>query len=398
MSAQAVMGKMYGGLPKPGHAVFEGAVALGRTPGVRVRSRYLARYLGAECVEVASAGVTTVAHRPEPRPVGVFTDMLQHQPGQPAGLVVEDADQEPWVACSRMVLGAMEERGMVVVLPADQHLNPALLRKDALTGYTLVPELLYPAEKARLSSLPHLATRVGSALTLGEYQELFGPVVDKEDRNFLPHCREGVVEYIPSVQAMLQRQHAKVRAALAAGEATPVAHVLPDFKTGLSCLSAPDGRGLHGNLLRDILLGAQRGLYLDGDARPHAKLALVGGTAHEYSVAELIRFLVDMDCSVVWLLSCTGGLGIGAKLATALDLMERYGSRLFCTWGWPLAEHLGPAPAGFAALAAQVEAQDRTAWKEHEAQRAGLVAGVCTSQGKPVVVAADAIAAARVTP
>jgi hypothetical protein len=334
----------YAGLPKPGHSVFEGAMATTASTSTVVRSRFFSRYLGTEVVSVPSAGVTPVGPLLVPRPVGILTDLLQHQPNAPGGLVSEGAGEPAWVEATRLLLAALEQQGILTVLPADQHLNPDLLNRRATTSFELVEPLLFPAERARLRQHPDLAARLaaGGPMTLADYETLFGAVVDKEDRNFLPHCREGVVEYIPSVTALLARQRARVKQQLDAGHPAPTATVLPDFKTGLSCLSAPDARGLHGNALRDILLASQRGLYLDGAARAHHKLALVGGTAHEYSVAELIRFLVDMDYSVVWMLTCTGGLGIGAKLATALELMERYGSRLFCTHGWPLAEHLGP--------------------------------------------------------
>jgi hypothetical protein len=235
----------------------------------------------------------------------------------------------------------------------------------------------------------------GEALTVAEFELMFGAVVDKEDRNFVPHCREGVVEFIPSVLSLLGRQRARVLKQVEQGVAAPVATVLPDFKTGLSCLSAPDARGLHGNALRDALMATQKGLYLDGSARPHMKLALVGGTAHEYSVAELIRFLVDMDYSVVWLLTCTGGLGVTAKLSTAMDLMERYGTRLFCAYDWPLPEHLGPAPRDWARLASTVAQEDQAELQQHEAARAQQVAKRITGQGRPLVVDAAALALAR---
>jgi len=396
-SAQQLTQKLYRGLPKPGHAVFEGGVQSVSSTGTVLRSRFFSRYLGAECIQVPSAGVVRVNGKMEPRPIAVFTDLLQHEAGKPSGLVVEGAGEAPWVGCTRLLLSALETQVMVTLLPSDQHLNPDLLDGNATTPFTLVEELLFPAERARLQQHPQLAARVTDKkpLTLREYELIFGPITDKEDRNFVPHCREGVVEYIPTVLALLARQRAAVARQLDAGNPAPVATVIPDFKTGLSCVSAPDARGLHGNALRDALLASQKGLYLDGDARPHAKLALVGGTAHEYSVSELIRFLVDMDYSVVWMLACTGGLGVSAKLSTALDLMERYGTRLFCTYGWPLPEHLGAAPPAYAALAAQVDKEDQAELAQHEADRTRCLAQRVTSQERALVADPAAIQSAR---
>ncbi|MEW5850878.1 MAG: hypothetical protein AB2A00_18980 [Myxococcota bacterium] len=397
MTSLDLNGRMYLGLPKPGHAVFEGVVEAGRTAPMVLRSRFFARYLGSECVAVPSAGVTRVAGRLEPRPIAVLTDLLQHDANRPAGLVVEGQGEAAWVGATRLLMNALEKQGVVTLLPSDQHLNPDLLDRAARTSFTLVEDMLYADEKARLRTHPQLAAKAtsGTPLTVTEYETIFGNVVDKEDRNFLPHCREGVVEYIPSVLQWLGRQRAAVLKQMDAGAPVPTATVLPDFKTGLSCLSAPDSRGLHGNALRDALIATQRGLYLDGPSRPHAKLALVGGTAHEYSVAELIRFLVDMDYSVVWLLSCTGGLGIAAKLSTALELTERYGTRLFCTYGWPLPAHLGPEPPSWAALASQVEAEDRAEVEAMEKERVRLVQQRVTTQGRPVVTTVDAVEKAR---
>ena len=375
----------YAGLPKPGHAFFD---AVGDATATQIRSPFFRRYLGVEVIRAPGAGHDCINGIARPRPVLVFTDLLHHDASAPAGLVRTGADEEPWVGCTRMLLARAEERRIVTVLPADQHLNPALLVPSATTPFKLDAARLLPHERAIVDADSALREklRARTPLSVAEYQRIFGAILDKEDRNFIPHCREGIVEYIPEVVAAFDRQRAELRTVIAAGDDLATPWLIPDFKTGLSCLSAPDRRGLRGNALRDVLLASQRDQYLDGDARRHARIAIVGGTAHEYSVAELARFLVDLDYTVVLALSVIGGLGIASKRATTLDLLERYGTKLFATYDWPLPEFLGAAPPGFDALAAAVRTQDdefHEAWMEDHRRR--LERG-CTSQGVSFVL------------
>jgi len=383
------MRALYRGLPKPGHAVFDAEVASGPLGGTQVRSPFFRRYLGMENVVVRPVGSDLIAGVATPRPVVILTDLLAAIAGGPGGLVEEtfdDKTEAPWVTATRVLLDRLAERRLLTVLPADQHLNPALLEAAATTAVVLDPRALLPPERAAVAASPTLQRKLDARtpLTVAEVEQVFGPIVDKEDRNFLPHCREGVVDYIPSVRALLDAQRDELARTAAGGEpARP--WLLPDFKTGLSCLSAPDRRGMNGNALREILLASQAGSYFDGSARRHHKLALVGGTAHEYSVAELVRFLVDLDYTVVLMLAVTGGLGIASKRATAHELVERYGAKVFASYDWPLAAHLGPEPPGFAELAARVRRDDDDFHEAWAAEHAARLQRGRSSQDVPIV-------------
>ena len=146
-----------------------------------------------------------------------------------------------------------------------------------------------------------------------------------------------------------------------------------------------DVEGPLGPRLREILLASQAGAYLEGSARRHHKLALVGGTAHEYSVAEAVRFLVDLDYTVVLMLAVTGGLGIASKRATAHELCERYGAKVFASYDWPLPAHLGPEPPGWARLAARVRKEDDEFHQAWAVEHAAQLGRGRTSQDVPVV-------------
>ncbi|MCC6997808.1 MAG: hypothetical protein IT370_24540 [Deltaproteobacteria bacterium] len=384
------MRPIYRGLPKPGHAVFDAQAAGAAQGGTQVRSPFFRRYLGVENVLVPAVGHDVVAGVPTPRPVVILTDLLAAIAGGPGGLCEESFDERteaPWLSASRLLCDRLAERRIVTVLPADQHLNPALLDAGATTAVVLDPRALLPAERAVVAAAPTLARKLETrvALTVAEVEQVFGAIIDKEDRNFLPHCREGVVDYIPSVRALLDQQRDQLGREAAAGATLPRPWLLPDFKTGLSCLSAPDRRGMNGNALREILLASQAGAYLEGSARRHHKVALVGGTAHEYSVAEAVRFLVDLDYTVVLMLAVTGGLGIASKRATAHELCERYGAKVFASYDWPLPAHLGPEPPGWARLAARVRKEDDEFHQAWAVEHAAQLGRGRTSQDVPVV-------------
>ena len=387
------MRRIYRGLPKPGHSVIEG-YSLDALPGTPVRSPFFARYLGVENVLVPSAGAVEVRDRQRARPVALFTDLLQVDPsGAPGGLIEESPrapDEARWLTPLRLLLARLAERRILTVLPADQHLNPDWVDRSAMTRLRLNRQLLTAAERRVVDRDDTLQRKQGDGerLTVGEYEAVFGQVVDKEDRNFIPHCYEGVVEYIPSILQLLQTQRDDLQRQVQAGTSIPVPWIFPDFKTGLSCLSSPNRRGMDGNALRDILIASQADLYFDGPQRTHDRLAIVGGTAHEYSVSELIRFLIDLDYTVVWLLGSTGGLGIDSKLATAAHLRERYGRKLFATYDWPLPELLGPAPDGWHRACAAVRAEDLSfheAWLEEQTLQWSRGAAMQTSLGAPVI-------------
>ena len=140
------MSQVYAGLPKPGHAFYEGA----GSGLVQVRSPFFRRYLGFENVAVPSAGTMTLQGVEVPRPIAVFTDLLASVPGGPGGLVRTGADEEPWMGCTRLLLARLEERRVVTVLPADQHLNPALLAPAGDTGVAPARALV----RARATALP----------------------------------------------------------------------------------------------------------------------------------------------------------------------------------------------------------------------------------------------------
>jgi len=197
-------------------------------------------------------------------------------------------------------------------------------------------------------------------------------MMGKESRNFLPHCTEGIVEYIEPVLELFTIQKSELEKDVNSGEAVPRARWLPVPKDGLTVDMAPDERGIGGNKLDEILKAAFTGGYFQGDDHRHQKRAIIAGACYEYSVRLLIEHLIDADINVIWLMTCTKGLDIfSSKLHTAHYLKELYGKKLFCTYDWP-ERLLGPTPPQWDKLKKGImkkdEEQHQIWWKQYEKQ------------------------------
>lgn len=394
--------KAYKGAPK---RWMEGFYAGTHRPGedaVEVRSAFFRRFLGRDALGVPNVGHRLVNGKPEPRPLVVATDLQlgtfdpQGRPvaGASNGFYVHDVKQEPSLAALQLFLERIRQDQLLTLLPGDQHENPAYFDRNALTTTILDPDLsrLSPREKAIVEA--RYATWIGKRLPLGIWEAIFmnpqdpysaGHLIGKEERNFLPHCTEFVVRYLPEVEAMLEAQREAIALAVGQGELVPKAHVFPIPKDGLTVDLPDDERGLGGNKFDALIKAAFTGPYFQGDDHREKKRAIVVGAVSEYSVRLAIEHLIDADVSVVWLLTCTKSLDLfSAKLAEVHALKERYGKMLTATYDWP-EDLLGPTPAGWARAQASVEAHDRAvldAWLPAMTQQ--LQAGV-TGRGEAMV-------------
>ena len=403
--------KGYKGAPK---RWMEGFYAGTHAPGedaIEIRSPFFRRHLGRDALAVPGVGQRLVDGRLVPRPVIVATDLQvgtydgagKPVPGASNGFYELDAQREETLEPLRMLLARARQDELVTLLPSDQHENPAYFDRNALTTTTLDPDLtkLSPRERAIVEA--RYASWIGKRLPFGIWEAIFmdpadpvsqGRALGREERNFLPHCTEYVVRYLPEVEAWLDAQKARVEAAVTAGELVPKAHVFPIAKDGLTVDLPDDERGLGGNKFDALLKAAFTGPYFQGDDHRADKRAIVVGCLAEYSVRLAIEHLIDADVTVIWLLTATKSLDLfSAKLADVHFLRERYGKKLVATYDWPEAL-LGPKPAGWDVARARVEAHDRAvleAWLPR--LQAQLLAGT-TGLGAPLVDDAPALEAA----
>ncbi|MDB5098019.1 MAG: hypothetical protein JWM80_2440 [Cyanobacteria bacterium RYN_339] len=402
--------KAYKGAPKRWIEGFYGGSYPPGEEAVEVRNPFFRRFFGRDALMVPNVGFRLVNGQPQARPLIVATDL---QPGTfdaagnpmaggSNGFYELDAAKEPSLTPLRLLLERARQDQLVTLLPGDQHENPAYFDRNALTTTILDPDLglLSPRERAIVSA--RYATWIGKRLPLGIWEAIFmdpadavtrGQLVGKEERNFLPHCTEFVVRYLPEVEQWLDAQRQDVAQQVAGGKLVPRGTVFPIAKDGLTVDLPDDERGLGGNKFDAVLNAAFMGPYFQGDDHRGAKRAVVVGSLAEYSVRLAIEHLIDADVTVVWLLTATKSLDLfSAKLAEVHYLKERYGKKLVATYDWPEAL-LGPVPAGWAAAQAIVEAHDQAVLANWLPQYQAQLAAGLSGRGAPLVTRADALAA-----
>lgn len=398
--------KAYKGTPKRWIEGFYGGSYPPGQDAVEVRSPFFRRFFGRDALEVPNVGHRLVDGKLVARPLLVATDLQPGSfdgagrpvPGASNGFYELDPAKEPTLEPLQLLLARAREDRLLALLPGDQHENPAYFDRNALTTTVLDPDLarLSPRERALVES--RYAAWIGKRLPLGIWEAIFmdagdavshGTLVGKEERNFLPHCTEFVVRYLPEVEAWLDAERQQVATQVAAGKLVPRTHVFPIAKDGLTVDLPDDERGLGGNKFDALLKAAFMGPYFQGDDHRASKRAIVVGSLSEYSVRLAIEHLIDADVTVYWLLTCTKSLDVfGSKLADVHFLKERYGKRLVATYDWPEAL-LGPVPAGWDAARARVEAHDRAALAAWLPQLQTQLANGLTGLGGPLVTRLD---------
>ncbi|MEZ0375054.1 MAG: hypothetical protein ACAI44_38565 [Candidatus Sericytochromatia bacterium] len=407
--------KGYQGMPK---RWVEGLYAGSWRPGeqgVEIRNPFFRRFLGRDNLRVPNVGFQFDQGRRTARPLMVGTDLLEGVldssgnpvPGASDGLFYTSlpVEQEPTLAAIGLLIARIQERELLTLLPADQHENPACFDPNTLTSTILDPDLtrLSPREQDLVSK--RYSQWIGRRLPLAIWREIFmnpadpdsaGKLIGKEARNFLPHCTEYIVEYIPAVRNLLAAQKQQIDSALQRGELVPMAHCFPVAKDGLTVDLPDNERGVGGNKFDALLAAAFSGDYFQGDEHRGHKRAVVFGACSEYSVRLAIEHLFDADIQVIWMMTCTKGFDLFAsKLYEAHYLMERYGKKLICTYDW-IEALLGPKPAGWDAIQARVMSADQAQHAQWFAVYSQQLAQGLTSMGQPIVSSAvEAAAAAR---
>lgn len=366
MTDQRLLPPYSGGIVIPGNAIMENDNLADES---EVYSPiFTLEYPGVDILGVPNVGFVfdPVTGAQTARPVVHLTDLLQFLPNNAGmGLVDEnpgDPNEALWVTSLREdAIPAIKQKELVTILEGDMHLDPQAWNLGALTGYKITLDRLHPDEQRRVRTDPVLSQKAlsGERLTVGEYFRLIGEVVsDKEDFNFIPHCRQHHVRYIQSAQALLN--HAAQQALHEQRQKNlprPTPHVFRDHKTGLGMKSPSDAFGLGGNNFYPLMKAAYRGVYTDGPLHRGQKVAVVGGTAAEYSLRALIAELVDLDFFVIWMLPWSGTMGVDSLLSVTYEVVSKYSKKVMPTWDWPDPLFFGPEPSGFGRRSQLIRAQ-----------------------------------------
>lgn len=281
------------------------------------------------------------------------TGKMYPNPG--SGLAFESKghpDESPWVTSIREhLLPGLDRQDALIIWLMDRHFNPDFLNRDAVLRYTIDMKQLTRSQKSIVQNNPVLKRKAstGENLTVGDYEQLFGTIVDKEDINFLPHCRDGIVRWIPSIEQRLARKAKKsLDDQQSLGLPRPVTRDIEDYKTGLNPVSPPDANGMNDNVIAHVFRNAWQGIYTDGPTHRWWKTVIHFGTAGEYTNDFVTNFAVDQGAVVIrWMPGC-GMLGIASTYDTVYTLTNRYPKNFFATWDW-IPEFMGPEPKGFRA-------------------------------------------------
>jgi hypothetical protein len=284
-----------------------------------------------------------------PHWVVMITDALLGQQNAGTGLASET---DPWVqSVTRHLIPALMQRPIHSIWSGDVHLNPDDWLDDVLIKRFLDRAQLSSEELIRVQANPVLRQKLqtGESLTVGEYFEVIGEVLsDPEDFNFIPHARQGLVKYLPSVEGFLRwsAQQALIEQNNL-GFNHPMPRAFVDHKAGLSPIALADEFGSGGNNIYHLLRGFYRDWWTEGKAHRGQKVAVIGGVASEYTLEALAVMCFDLDFFTVVMLPWCGTMGVDSMLNMVEKLTNRYGKKMLFTFDWLPTNQFGPKPADF---------------------------------------------------
>lgn len=375
--------------------------------GIEIRSQFFKRYLERDNLRIPHVGFYYHQNKRIARPLLIGTDLLagtidqngQQVVGQSDGLYYtnhpEPYKMELTLKPIELLLKRAREKELLTFLPADQHENPDYFDINVLTTTILDKDLDKLTRRERQIVTQRYTSWIGKRLPLSIWRDIFmdkndpdsqGQLIGKEMRNFLPHCTEYIVEYIPEVNQLLEHCRKSIKQQLQCGESVPYSHAFPIAKDGLTVDLPDNERGIGGNKFDALLAAAFTGDYFQGDDHRHQKRAIIFGACSEYSVRLAIEHLFDADIQIVWLMTCSKGFDLfSSKLFEAHFLMERYGKKLFCTYDW-IESLLGPKPAGWDEAKELVMEYDRAQHEQwFKSYKKQLSKGV-TSMGDTIIL------------
>ncbi len=288
---------------------------------IEMRCSFWKRYLGLEHINIPNVGFYNKKGKKIARPLIIATDLLDGKldtsgnqiEGESDGLyytnLPNEHQLEPTLAPLRLLLERIKKEKLLTFFPGDQHENPSLFDLNALSTTILDNDLTLLSAREKQIIQNRYMNWLGKRLPLGIWKDIFmkrsnenpkGELIGKEQRNFLQHCTEYVVEYIPKVLELFELQRKELETNITqTGNLVPTAYWFPIAKDGLMVDLPGDKRGLGGNKFDELLIAAFTGNYFQGDDHRHQKRAIIIGAVSEYSVRLAIEPLIDANIHVI---------------------------------------------------------------------------------------------------
>lgn len=268
------------------------------------------------------------------------------------GFYIDDPDLEPTLSVIEAVLEAGIREGHGIALPMDEMYDRRNDTDDRRTRTVLHLENLTENQRRAVEE-NGLEDLVGQPLTLKQFEQIYGPVQDKEFYCFPEHSTEGRVKLLPKFLDAVKNQ-AK-RSTTGRGQAPY--KVIPFQKDGLYPLVPPDERGQGSNHWDRIFETWYAGRQ--GEEGRRNRKVFVLGACIDYSVALTAQWLKDTGYDVTVFAPGVKGLGITPKSAMLRNLAVQYAINV--VWDWPA--EFGEAPSNWDSILQKVKDSDKAVFE-----------------------------------
>ncbi|MFC1697267.1 hypothetical protein ACFL1H_02970 [Nanoarchaeota archaeon] len=266
------------------------------------------------------------------------------KPGGSNGFYVNDTEFEGTLDVVYAMLDAGVKQKFGIALPMDEMYNRAIDNDDRLTKTILRLSQLPPDLQRKAKGL-----KDGEALTLKQFEKIYGEVKDKEFYSFPPHSMEKQVRLLPRFAEAIKNQQT---ISTSGGGKSPV-RIIPFAKDGLYPLIPPDDRGRGANQWDVVFETWYAGRQ--GEVLRNERKTWIAGACIDYSVGLTSQWMKDTGYDVSIFAPAVKGLGIIPKEVVFRNLAEAYGINI--VWDWP--KEFGPAPKNWDKMLDRVKLEDK---------------------------------------
>ncbi len=264
------------------------------------------------------------------------------------GFYINDPQIEPTLPLIEILLEKAIHGEHGIALPLDVMYNRNADRDDRLTKTVLRRDYLLPSQR-RIVTENNLEQLEGRILTLAQFEQIFGPVKDKEFHAFPEHSEEYKVKLLPKFVDAVRNQ--AQRSTIGHGRSPYT--ILPFQKDGLYPLIPADEHHQQSNRWDKVFetwFAGRQGI----DGRKERKV-FIAGACIDYSVGLAARWMMDTGYDVTVIAPAVKGLGITPKPVALRELAEAYAIKV--TWDWPT--ELGETPDNWDELVDKVKQEDQ---------------------------------------